>query len=101
MNNKYELPGIAGQFWYITLKFQFCELMTGVTFLCPNKKVTKEVGIGGGFFTKTPPPIYHPSETGKADGISTKLASVPTCGLPNCIAKSKYLGRAARAEPPP
>ena len=27
-------------------KFQFIELMTGVTFLCPNKKVTKEVVRG-------------------------------------------------------
>ena len=28
------------------VKFQFGELMTGVTFLCPNKKVTKEVVRG-------------------------------------------------------
>ena len=27
-------------------KFQFIELMISVTFLCPNKKVTKEVVIG-------------------------------------------------------
>ena len=28
-------------------ELEFIELMTGVTFLCPNKKVTKEVGLRG------------------------------------------------------
>ena len=32
---------------YCKSKLQFCEPMTGVTFLCPNKKVTKEVGLRG------------------------------------------------------
>ena len=40
------------------IKFQFVELMTGVTFLFPNKKVTKEIGIGEALRAKAPSPMY-------------------------------------------
>jgi len=39
-------------------KFQFGELTVGVTFLCPNKKVTKEIGIGEALRANASSPMY-------------------------------------------
>ena len=50
-------------------------LMIGVTFLCPNKKVTKEVGIGGGFLQRrpllctTPPKLARPEVSNNKAGM--------------------------------
>ena len=40
------------------VKFQFDKLMISVTFLSPNKKVTKEIGIGEALRAKAPSPMY-------------------------------------------
>jgi len=50
-------------------KVEFIDSMRDVTFLSPNKKVTKEVGIGGGFLQRrpllctTPPKPGRPAES--------------------------------------
>ena len=41
---------------FVNVKFQFIALKICVTFLCPNKKVTKEVVLGEALRANTPSP---------------------------------------------
>ena len=95
--------GIVAQYDPAEGKFQFIYPIPDTPFSCFGKKRAKRSRHRSGLFTKTPPPMYHPSETGKACIIFTKRASVPTCALPNFSKPSYFskIGRAARAEPPP
>ena len=55
---------------------------TGVTFLSLNKKVTKEVGIGGGFLQRRPLLYTTPPKQVRPAEFLLSAQVLPTCALP-------------------
>ena len=64
-------------------KFQFFKLMTGVTFLSPNKKVTKEIGIGGSFLQRRPLLYTTPPKPGRPAEfpLSSQVSRLAACRI--------------------
>ena len=69
----------------LAFKLQFTNLLIGVTFLSPNKKVTKEVVIGEAFVSRSrapnaPSPMY-PTSAHLVIAQQLNDVTAPLCGL--------------------
>ena len=77
-------------------KLELIDPMTDVTFLYPNKKVTKEIGIGGSFLQRrpllctTPPKQARPAESLLSAQVS-RLAHCRITSEPSLHGKNRNI----------